>query len=73
MGTLNKLVARKAVISHPLKNQISYVKGIALGSRTNSDAIANLSNIIKSEIIQLHNHYTQLASDAWQFIVTFED
>jgi hypothetical protein len=42
-----------------------------LGSRVNSDAIANLSNVIKSEVIQLHNRYTQLASDVWQINVTF--
>jgi hypothetical protein len=72
-GTLNELEAREAVISHSLNSQISYVKGIALGSRTNSDAIANLSNVVKTEFIQLYNRYMKLASDAWQFNVTFMD
>jgi hypothetical protein len=44
-----------------------------LSSRTNADAIANLSSVIKTEFIQLHNRYTQLASDVWRCNVTFAD
>jgi hypothetical protein len=60
-GTLEDLKSKEAVISHSLNGQISYIKGIALNSRTNSDANANLSNVFRIEISQLHNHYTQLA------------
>jgi hypothetical protein len=47
-STLSELEAKEAVISHSLNIQLSYVKGIALSSRVNSDAIANLSNVIKT-------------------------
>jgi hypothetical protein len=39
----------------------------------NSNAIANLSNILKDEMVQLHSPYTRLASDFWQFNVTYQD
>lgn len=71
--TLEDLKSKQAVISHALNGQISYIKGIALNSRINSDAIAKLSTICKTGVIQLHNRYTQLANDAWQFNVTFVD
>jgi hypothetical protein len=68
-GTLSELEAKEAVISHSLNKHISNVKGIAMGSRVNSDAIANLSNVIKSEIIQLHSRYAQLASGVTKSLV----
>jgi hypothetical protein len=72
-STLSELEAKEALITHSLNNQLFYVKGIALSSRVNSDAIANLSNVIKSEIIQLHDRYTRLVTDAWRINVTFAD
>jgi hypothetical protein len=72
-STLSELEAKEAVIFHSPNNQLSYVKGIALSSQVNSDAIANLSNVIKSEIIQLHDRYTRLVSDAWRINVTVAD
>jgi hypothetical protein len=71
--TLEELKSKEAVISHTLNGQISYIKGIALNSRVNSDAIANLSTIFRTEVIQLHNRYARLSSDAFQFNVTFVD
>jgi hypothetical protein len=71
--TLEELKFREADIAHALNGQMSYVKGVALNSRVNSDAVANLSTIFRTEVIQLHNRYARLASDAFQFNVTFID
>jgi hypothetical protein len=70
---LEELKSKEADISHSLSNQLTHIKGINLNSRINSDAIVNLSTILKNEMVQLHSRYAQLASDIWQFNVTFLD
>jgi hypothetical protein len=40
--TLDDLKLKETVMPHLLKGQISYIKGIALNSRTNSEATANV-------------------------------
>jgi hypothetical protein len=46
--TLEELKSKEAVISHTLNGQMSYVKGVALNSRVNSDAVGNLSTIFRT-------------------------
>jgi hypothetical protein len=70
---LETLNLKEVDISHSVNNQLTYIKGINLNSRINSDAITNLSTILKNETVQLYSHYAQLASDISQFNITFQD
>jgi hypothetical protein len=70
---LEELKLREADTSHSVNNQLTYIKELNLNSRMNWNAIANLSNILKDEMVQLHSRYTRLASDLWQFNVSFQD
>jgi hypothetical protein len=47
---LEDLKSKEVDISHSLSNQLTYIKGVDLNSRVNSDAVANLSAILRNEI-----------------------
>jgi len=60
---LNELQFQNSEISHSLVNQFTYVKKLNTAVKINTEAIANLSNIIKDTMIQLHERFHQVARD----------
>jgi len=64
--TLDELKSKDIDITHSLANQVTYVKSLDHTVRVNSDAISNLSTLLKNEMIQLHDKYQQIIRDiAW--------
>jgi hypothetical protein len=51
-STLGKLKPKEAGIVHSLANQLTYVKGVAQNTRIITDAITNLSSIVKHVLVQ---------------------
>ena len=57
------LQTKNADIVHSLENQLSYVKRLGKITAINADAIANLSSIVKDNIIQSHDKFQQITHD----------
>jgi len=69
---LNELQFQNSDISHSLANQFTYVKKRNTALNIDTEAIANLSNIIKDNMIQLHEKFQQVARDMlWLNITLF--
>jgi hypothetical protein len=62
-GTIDELKYKEADIIHSLANQLIYVKGLGQNTRINTDAISNMSSIVKSELVQSHDRYVELTRD----------
>ena len=60
---LNELQFQNSDISHSLANQFTYVKKLNTAVKTDTEAIASLSNIIKDNMIQSHERFQQVARD----------
>ena len=68
----NELQFQNSDISHSLANQFIYVKKLNTAVKVDTEAIANLSNIIKDNMIQLHERFQQIARDIlWLNITLF--
>jgi len=64
--TLDELKYKDVDIAHSLVNQVTYVKCSDHTVRVNTDAIFNLSTILKNKMIQSHDNYQQIIMDiAW--------
>jgi hypothetical protein len=61
--TLDELKSKDIDIAHSLANQVTYVKRLDHTVRVYSDAILNLSTILKNEMIQSHDKYQQFITD----------
>ena len=61
--TLDELKSKDVDIAHSLVNQVTYVKSLDHTVRVNTDAILNLSTILKNEMIQSHDNYQQIIRD----------
>jgi len=57
------LKTKNADIVHSLENQLPYVKRLDNITAINADAIANLSSIVKDNIIQSHDKFQQITHD----------
>jgi len=69
---LNELQFQNSDISHFLANQFPYVKELNTAVKIDTEAIANLSNIIKDNMIQSHEKFQQFAGDIlWLNIALF--
>jgi len=68
--TLNGLQSITSGCVHSLSNQITYVKKSDTVTRVNKIAIANLSNIVKNDIIQSHRRLQEIARDILWLNVT---
>jgi len=69
---LNELQFQNSDISHSLANQFTYVKKLNTAVKIENEAIANLSNIIKDNMIQSHEKFQQVARDIlWLNITLF--
>ena len=63
--TIDKLKSNNADISHSLTDQITYeyIKKLDTANKMNSNAIANLSEIVKNVVIQFRDNSQQLMRD----------
>ena len=60
---LDKLQGEEADIVHSLENQITYIRNLELSSRVNSQAISNLSVVVKDFMVQSHDRFYELTRD----------
>jgi len=71
-GTIDELKSKEADIVHSLANQLTYVKGLGQNTQINTDAISNMSTIVKNELVQSHDRYVQLTRDImWLNLILF--
>ena len=68
--TLNYLQLQNSDITHSLSNQLTYVKKLSTATEVNSEAIANLSSIVKDNIIQSHDKFQEITRDLMWLNVT---
>jgi hypothetical protein len=61
-GTLNGLKLQNSGITHSLSNQLTYFKRLSTATEINAEEIANLSSIVKDNIIQLHDKFQEITS-----------
>ena len=54
---VNDLHQRNADIVHSLANQLTYVEDLSTTTKVNADAIANLSTILRDQVIRLTLHF----------------
>ena len=62
---LDDLKSKDIDIVHSLSNQVIYNRNLDLTVWANSDAILNVSTIVKNKIVQSHVRYLQIVSDIW--------
>jgi hypothetical protein len=67
---VNNLQQRNADIVHSLANQLTYVKDLSTTSKINTEAIANLSTILRDQVIQSHDELQNMAKEILVFNVT---
>jgi hypothetical protein len=71
-GTIDELKSKEADIVHSLASQLTYVKVLGQNTRINRDAIANMSTIVRNELVQSHHRYVQLTRDVmWLNLTLF--
>ena len=69
---LNELQFQNSDISHSLASQFTYGKKLNTAVKTDTEAIASLSNIIKDNMIQSHERFQPVARDIlWLNITLF--
>jgi len=68
--TLNDLKLQNSDITHSLSNQLTYVKRLSTAAELNAEAIANLSSIVKDNIIQSHDKFQEINRDLMWLNVT---
>ena len=67
---LKELQLQNSDITHSLSNQLTYVKKLDTAVKIVTDAIANLSNIIKDNMIQSHDEFQKFARNILWLNVT---
>ena len=65
-----ELKSRNSDIVHSLANQLMYVKKLDSFSAVKTDAIANLSSIVKENLMNSHDQLRQVTCDLMWFNVT---
>ena len=58
--TFDVLQNKKADIAHSLSDQLTYIKELDTMTKTHTNALTNLSSIIKDTIVQSHDRFQQL-------------
>jgi DNA mismatch repair ATPase MutS len=61
--TLNDLQLQNSDVTHSLYNQLTYVKELGTATEVNAEATANLSSIVKDNIIQSHDKFQELTRE----------
>ena len=67
---LNELQFQNSDISHSLANQFTYVTKLNTAVNIDTEAVANLSSIIKDIMVQSHERYQQVVRDMLWIIIT---
>jgi hypothetical protein len=62
-SALNELQFKNSDIVHSLSHQVTYIRQLDTITRINSNALANLSDIVKSNMIRSQEKFQQLARD----------
>jgi hypothetical protein len=62
-NVLDELQQRNSDIVHSLSHQVTYIKKLDATAEINANAIANLSNIIKHNMIQAHDKFQRITRD----------
>jgi hypothetical protein len=68
---LKTLQLQNSNMSHSLSNQLTYVKKLSTATKLDTEAVANLSNVIKDHMIKSHDKLQQTARDIIWLNVTF--
>ena len=68
---LNELRLQNSAISHSLSNQHTYVKNLSTATNLGTEAVANLSNIVKDHTIRSHDQLQRMAGEIMWLNVTF--
>jgi hypothetical protein len=68
---LNTLQLQNSDMSHSLSNQLTYVKKLCTATKLDTEAVANLSSVIKDHMIKSHDELQQMARDIIWLNVTF--
>ena len=61
--TLNELQLQNSDITHSLYNQMTYVKRFSTATDINAEAIANLSSIVRDNMVQSHDKLQEITRD----------
>jgi hypothetical protein len=71
---LDDLRLKNLDMAHSLSSQLTYVKDLSANTKLNSEIIANLSNIIRENIVQSHDQFQQVTRDMiWLNITLHEE
>jgi hypothetical protein len=70
-NVLTELRSQNSDMLHSLFSQITYVKKLDTISKLDTETIANLSKILRDDMIQAHDKFRQLASEILWLNVTF--
>ena len=68
--TLNDLQLQNSDITHSLSNHLTYVKRLSTSTDVNAKAIANLSSIVKDNMIQSHDKFQEITRDLMWLNIT---
>jgi len=70
--TLNDLQLQNSDITHSLSNQVTYVKNFSTATGINTEAIENLSSIVKDNIVQSHDKFREITRDLmWLNVIVY--
>ena len=68
------LQLKNTEIVHSLENQLTYVKTLSTSSKINAEANANLSTVLRDQVIQSHDELQNFARDIlWLNASLFEE
>ena len=59
----DKLKSNQPNVVHSIDNQITYIKELDADTSENAEIIANLSSVIKDNIIRSHDRFQQITKD----------
>ena len=68
--TLDELKLKDADIVHSLSNQVTYMRNVDHAARVNTNAIANLSSIVRDFVITSHDRFEDMTRDILWLNVT---
>jgi hypothetical protein len=60
---VNDLQLKNDDIVHSLANQLTYVNDLSTSNKINAGAIANITAIVRDEVIRSHDEFQEIARD----------
>ena len=72
-GLLSDLQLKSSDMAHALSSQLTYVKDLTTTTKLNSEVIANLSSIIRENIVQSHDQFQQVTRDMLWLNITLHE